>query len=181
MEHFFEVAIRDFHHAGSLFPSSVWCAQAILRYLPSPGSALVEYGGGDGTLTEFLLEALPLEGRLWSVEVNSQFVGDLRGIQDPRLTVLHEDVRTRAAKLRELRPEGVDAVISGIPFSFLPSEDRDMVVQRTFEGLRPGGRFIVYQYSPAMRERMGRVFGNCKLSFEPRNIFPLFIMVATKH
>jgi len=153
----------------------------MIKHLPSPDKTVVEYGGGDGTLTEYLLEALPNESALWCLEVNASFAKDLQKIQDPRLKVFHEDVRKFVTRIRELEPNGVDAVISGIPFSFLAPAERDKVIQKTYEGLRPGGKFIVYQYSPRLRERMARVFGNCKLEFEPRNMFPLFIMVATKN
>ena len=180
-EHFLDVAVRDFRNVGTLFPSSPWGARAVLRHLPSPDKTIVEYGGGDGTLTEYLLDAIANESRLWCVEVNASFANDLRKIQDPRLKVFHEDVRKFAPRMRELEANGVDAVISGIPFSFLAPAERDKVIQKTYDGLRPGGKFIVYQFSPRLRERMAKIFGNCSLDFEPRNFFPLFIMVATKN
>lgn len=180
LEHFLEVSLRDFRHVGGLFPSSYWGAQSVIRQMPPRPQSVVEYGAGDGTLTEYILDAIPQDSRLWGVEVNSRFVKDLQEIQDSRFKSLHENVLDRAEKLKELCPEGMDAVISGIPFSFLVPSERDYIIRQTYLGLKPGGRFIVYQYSPRLRERLAKTFGSCNLTFEPRNMFPLFVMVCIR-
>jgi phospholipid N-methyltransferase len=151
-----------------------------MQLLPDGTRNVVEYGAGNGVLTHALLNSLGADAKLHAVEIVDQYAHELRQIADPRLAVLHENVRDVAARLRTLAPDGVDAIISGIPFSFLPPEARDEIVALTRDGLRPGGRFIVYQNSPAMLGPLQRCFTQVRLRFEPRNIRPYFIMVATR-
>ena len=177
---FFEVALKDFGHVGGIFPSSPWASRSIVKHLPHSPDVVVEYGPGNGTLTEHILEKLPRNARLVGIEVNQDFVSHLKTFADPRLEVLHGDVLERSAVLKDFARGGVDAVVSGIPFTFLSPAEREKVLERTRDGLRAGGRFIVYQNSLRMKDSLRRVFGKVDSYFEPRNIFPYFIMVATR-
>lgn len=177
---FFKVALRDFIHAGTVFPSSHWATKTVSSKLPSRSAAIVEYGGGDGRLTRRLLKALPADGHLVTIELNEHFLSALNLISDPRLKVVAGNVVSLSATLRELANGPVDAIVSGIPFSFLTPLDRRVVTQNTFNALRPGGRFIVYQNSPLMRRPMKGVFGHVSTGFEPRNLPPYFVMVSER-
>lgn len=148
--------------------------------MPEAARVVVEYGAGNGTLTEALLKRLGNPSRLVGIEVNADFVADLKRIRDERLEVVHGDVVEMAGKLRELAPNGVDAVVSGIPFSFLSPEARLEICRATREGLAENGRFIVYQNSLLMRKVLRKTFAKVETHFEPRNVFPYFIMVASR-
>jgi phospholipid N-methyltransferase len=69
--------------------------------------------------------------------------------------------------------------VSGIPFSFIPEAMGETIIRNTREGLNPGGVFVVYQYSRFILPKLKKHFSRVKVSYEPRNIFPYFIMEAT--
>ena len=112
--------------------------------------------------------------------MNADFVASLKELAktDARLYVIDGDVIAQSARLKELVPDGVNAVVSGIPFSFLTPEDRKSVVDNTAAGLSTEGRFVVYQNSPMMKGPLSRRFKKVKTTVEVRNIPPYFIMVA---
>jgi phospholipid N-methyltransferase len=178
---FFKIALGDFLHVAEVFPSSPWACQSVVKHLRSSHKVVVEYGPGNGVVTKQILSRLPKRAKLIAIEVNEHFVPHLQSIEDDRLKVIHGDVLEVSQKLRELAPRGVDAVVSGIPFSFINPSQRANVVRATREALREGGSFILYQNSKKMRPLLNTHFDEVDCYFEPRNIFPYYIMVAKRN
>jgi phospholipid N-methyltransferase len=77
-----------------------------------------------------------------------------------------------------MTPQGADAIISGIPFSLIPADEREAIVSQTRQALRPGGCFIAYQNSRLLVPLIRRHFDSVTTVFEPRNLFPYFIMIG---
>ncbi|MBY0371674.1 methyltransferase domain-containing protein, partial [bacterium] len=143
--------------------------------LPTGSKAVVEYGPGTGAITRYLLPKLGVGARLFAIEVNPDFQRLLESWGDPRLLVMRGRAAENLEPIRNAFPNGVDAVVSGIPFSLMPEESRDSLTSQTSSILRPGGRFILYQSSRLMVPIFKKYFVQVKVSFEPRNIFPYFI------
>ncbi len=74
--------------------------------------------------------------------------------------------------LRERGLAGADCVISGIPFSTIPEPQREEILRSTHAALRPGGAFLVYQFSPRVLADLRRIFSRVTQSFEPLNVLP---------
>lgn len=181
VQEFFRTAIRDFSHIGALFPSSAFACRAVTSQVPQGSKCIVEYGPGNGVITRELVARLNHQGKVIGVEINEAFARQLQQeMNEPRVEVVHGDIREVSERLRTWAPQGVDAVVSGIPFSFLTKEARMRLIQNTYHGLRPGGVFVVYQHSPKMLEELSREFGRVERHFEVRNLPPYFIMVARK-
>lgn len=140
----------------------------------------MEYGGGTGAVTVELLKKLPQDGKLIVVELQDEFVKVLREIEDPRLTVLHDNVEVCSSKLREFYKDGPDAVVCGIPFLFFSEASRKTIIQNTKEGMNEHGRFIVYQHSLQLLSQLKSTFNIVKLDLELRNFPPYIVMTAFK-
>ena len=63
-------------------------------------------------------------------------------------------------------------VISGIPFSTIPAPVRERILQKTCEALKPGGSFLVYQFSSRVLEDLQRIFRYVHRTFQPLNVLP---------
>ena len=176
---FIKTAVRDYR-VGALSASSQYTIEKIMRELNSEHEYIIEYGAGDGVVTKEILKRLPVHGKLVAVEFNKEFFPDLKSIDDERVSILSDDVRIVAKNLRGLGLPKIDAVISGIPFSFLSPKERREIVKNTYQALASGGIFIVYQYSPFMLPILKKYFSRVELRFEPLNIPPYFIMRAEK-
>lgn len=176
---FLEVALGDFLHVGAILPSSSFASRAIASQLPEHPSRTVEYGPGNGSVTRELLRHVPEGGKLTGIEVNERFYHELEKIGDHRLELVHGDVVEVTAKLAAQHPGTFAAAVSGIPFSFISTAQAEHLLESTRKLLRPGGRFVVYQNSPRVLPLLKAHFASVKLTFEPRNIFPYFIMVAS--
>jgi len=178
IKHFVGVALKDFSRVGGIFPSSRWTAKAVARQLRPEMRWVVEYGPGNGAVTRFLLKALLPSSHLIGIELNPEFIRSLQTVDDSRFQVVSGNVIEMSRRLQELVPEGVDAVVSGIPFSFLSPEVRETIVKNTRRALRPQGKFILYQNSPLMKALLSRYFTRVTTFLEPRNIPPYFILVG---
>ncbi|HSD12088.1 MAG TPA: methyltransferase domain-containing protein [Patescibacteria group bacterium] len=175
---FLKVAARDFR-VGAVMPSSRWAVTKILDRVPDKLTAVLEYGPGDGVLTKRLLDRLDSTGRMLAIEANPTFAAGLAKIADQRFALVHGDATVAAGYAREHGLSSFDLVISGIPFSMLSDKTRKDVVDMTWNLLRPGGVFLVYQTSPLMVPYLKRRF-SVKTSFEVRNVPPYFVMQAVK-
>jgi phospholipid N-methyltransferase len=176
---FLRTAFRDYK-VGALTPSSKYAVRKVVQAVKPEYAHIVEYGAGDGVITRGVLARMPAEGRLAAIELNNQFLPELSAIHDPRLEVVHADVLSCSQNLRGLGLPKIDAVISGVPFSFFTTEIREELVRNTARAIEHGGAFIVYQYSPLIIGLLKKYFLRVHVSYEPRNFPPYFVMVAEK-
>ncbi len=176
---FLKTALKDYRVAA-LTPSSHYVVTGIMRMLPPDARCVVEYGAGDGVITRAILAALGREGKVIAVELNKAFAAALSRIDDPRLTVINEDVAAVSQRLNKLGALPIDAVISGIPFSYLNRTVREEIVASTHKAITRGGRFIVDQHSLFLVPLLKRYFSSVQWRFEPRNFPPHFTMMAEK-
>jgi phospholipid N-methyltransferase len=176
---FLKTALRDYK-VGAFLPSSRYSLHRVLEELGHECAYVVEYGPGDGVSTRAVLEQVLPAGRMIAIESNPDFLPELKSIHDPRLNIVLGDVCVLSEDLNGLGLLRIDAVVSSIPFSFFPSRVCAAIVRNTFDALAPGGKFIVYQYSPLMVRYLKQYFPSVRIRFEPRNIPPCFIMVGEK-
>lgn len=159
---------------GSLIPSSRYLVEHLLGAIDwERADHVVEYGPGVGTITRELLSRMRPDARLIALELNGDFVGYLRReLRDPRLEVLHASAADIGAIMAERSWDGIDYAISGIPFSTMPADIRDEVLQTTRHCLRPDGEFLVFQFSSKVYPYLRQTFDRVHKGFVLRNILP---------
>ncbi|HEX2094243.1 MAG TPA: methyltransferase domain-containing protein [Longimicrobiaceae bacterium] len=166
---------------GSVIPSSRFLIRHLMREISwKRARVIVEYGPGVGTITRHLLRRMRPDARLLVFETNADFVEFLRAhFPDPRLHVVHGSAAEVGTMLARMGVQHADYVISGIPFSTMPDEVRQQVLQATRDALRPDGAFLVYQFSRAVYPHLERVFRSVRQDFEPLNILPAHLFFCT--
>jgi phospholipid N-methyltransferase len=159
---------------GSIIPSSRFLVRDLMRQVDwKRARVVVEYGPGVGNITAEVLKHMHRDARLVVFETNDDFVEFLRlAIPDPRLTVVHGSAADVARVLEEHGLGQADYVISGIPFSTMPEQVGTEIVRATRRSLRPGGRFLVYQFSREVSRFLKPEFRDIREAFEPLNILP---------
>lgn len=177
---FVAAARGDFRRVAAFLPSSPVSSRAIAARLPAGARRVVELGPGTGAVTVEILKRMPIDGQLLAVEAQSSFSPILERLKDPRLKLHIGDVRDVLPKLKENGESEVDAVVSGIPFSFMSPQVREALLVTVRGLIRHGGHFVVYQNSPQLIPGLRRHFGDVRWRFEPRNLPPYFVMVARR-
>jgi phospholipid N-methyltransferase len=167
---------------GSVIPSSKVLIDKMLAPVDWANCKLfVEYGPGVGTFTQHVLDRLAPDATLLTIDTNPDFTDYLNGkFTDSRL----QAVTGSAANVRKIMAdrgfEAADYILSGLPFSTLPSGVGPRIAEQTEAALRPGGAFLVYQFSPKVRDFIAPHFERIDKGFEWINIPPATLFWAWK-
>ena len=159
---------------GSVIPSSKALIDRMLKPVDWANCKLfVEYGPGVGTFTQHILDRLAPDAILLTIDTNPDFTAYLNGkIRDSRLRA----VTASAADVREIMAsfgfEEADYVLSGLPFSTLPAGVGPAIASETAAALRPGGAFLVYQFSPKVLDFLKPHYDRIDRAMEWINVPP---------
>ncbi|HVR91918.1 MAG TPA: methyltransferase domain-containing protein [Novosphingobium sp.] len=171
---FFEGFIEHPVMVGSIIPSSRYTIDKMLAPVKWAECRLfVEYGPGVGTFCRPVLDRLRRDGQLIVIDTNPLFIDYLRAtITDSRFVA----VLGSAADVEEIvlahGHDHADYVLSGLPFSTLPDGVGPAIAAATYRVLRPGGAFLVYQFSAKARDFMARHFTRIDSGFALWNVLP---------
>lgn len=159
---------------GSIIPSSRFTIEKMLAPVNWPECKLfVEYGPGVGTFCRPVLERLPRDGTLIVIDTNPLYIDYLKAtIADSRFIPVLGSAADVEAIIRAHGHDHADYVLSGLPFSTLPDGVGPAIAAATHRVLRPGGAFLVYQYSAKARDFMARHFTRIDRGLELLNIPP---------
>lgn len=179
---FFRQFVKHPGMIGSVIPSSQTLVDTMLDQVDWKRTRLfVEYGPGVGTFTRPILDRMHPDAILLAIDLNLDFVAFLEAqIDDPRLRVVHGSAADVRRFIREAGHHQADYVLSGIPFSTLPDGVGAAICAETRAALRPGGEFLIYQYSRYVRRLLEPLFGAVSDRLEWRNIPPCRMIRAVK-
>ena len=180
---FFKGFVKHPVMVGAIVPSSQRTINRMLSKTDWDQCRLfVEYGPGVGTFCRPVLERLRRDGRLIVIDTNPDFIAYLsKTIGDSRFTAVHGSADEVEEIVRAHGFEHADYVLSGLPFSTLPEGVGPEIMAATHRVLRPGGAFLVYQYTTRARELMSKYFRHIDKGYEPVNVPPCVLSVSYTH
>ncbi len=178
---FFQAFMKSPRVVASVVPSSAFLKRRIVEAAGLPRArVVVELGAGTGGTTISLLEAMAEDSRLIAIERTADFVPGLEAIDDERFEVVHGCASSIGEQLASRGYAGADAVVSGIPFSTMPAELCQKIVEAIHDSLTPGGRFVAYQFSDAVDRYMRPVMGEPTIRHELLNVPPMRVFTWEK-
>ena len=179
---FFRGFLEHPRMVGSIIPSSRFTVRRMLEPVDWRNCKLfVEYGPGIGTFCRPVLERLRGDATLIVIDTNPLYVEHLsRTIRDKRFHAVLGSAEDVERIVREHGFEQADYVLSGLPFSTLPAGVAPAIAAATHRVLRPGGAFLVYQFTAACRDYMAPHFARIDAGFEWLNILPCKLFWAWK-
>jgi len=160
---FLKQFLRDPKSVGSVIPTSRAAIRGLLHPIDwTQVRCVVEYGPGTGVFTRELLARLGKDAVLIAIDTSPVFIAHLRrAIHDKRLICAHGSATDVEAILARLGFAQAGNDIIGLPFSTLPHGVADAIMDATARAVRPGGAFLIYQYSrfvlPMLRQRFEQV------------------------
>ena len=166
---------------AAVTPSSKYLVERTVKAMNlQQAKVVVEYGAAQGVMTRKILEKMRPDARLLAIEFNAPLFEELKKLSDPRLTLVHGDVREIDKILKSHGFEGADVIVSGVPFAFFSGRGRHELLTKTSELLFPGGRFVAYQVTTHLIPMLKDYFSDVDTQFEVRNIPPHFVFTALK-
>ncbi|MDB5694853.1 MAG: methyltransferase [Sphingomonas bacterium] len=179
---FFQGFLKHPVMVGSVIPSSDRLIDRMLAPVDWENAKLfVEYGPGVGTFCRPILDRLAPDAKLIAIDTNADFVRYLRHtITDPRFAAVSGSAADVEQIVRDHGHDAADYVLSGLPFSTLPEGVGPAIVAATHQVLRPGGAFLVYQFSPKIRQYVAVHFDRIDHGMEWWNVPPAQLYWAHK-
>ena len=171
---FFQEFLKHPVMVGSIVPSSDRLIRRMLGPVDWAGTKLfVEYGPGVGTFCRPILEQMAADAQLIVIDTNPDFVRYLRHtITDPRFVAVHGSAADVERIVRDHGHDHADYVLSGLPFSTLPPGVGPAIAAATQRVIRPGGAFLVYQFSPRVKDFLAPYFTDIDHDMEWWNVPP---------
>jgi phospholipid N-methyltransferase len=181
--------LRSPRAVGTIAPSSRALAREMVRSLDLGGPVrVVELGPGTGAFTGHILSRLGPAARYLAVEIDEAFAAGIRR-RWPRVDCACDSAERLPELVAERGLDGIDHVISGLPFASLPNAVTRRILDGVGRVLCPGGTFTTFQYCHGyalplaaafrreMRDRMGSD-GTSHLVM--RNLPPAFVLRWTR-
>ncbi len=175
--------LREPARVGSVIPSSHRLEQRLVRNARlHEARTVVELGPGTGGTTRAFLRALAPNARLLAIELDPGFHARLADtVHDSRFSLQLGSAEQIESFLQARRLPRPDAVISGIPFSTMPTEVSERIAQAIGRVLVPGGRFVAYQVRAHVAGFLTPHLGAPDKQWELVNVPPVRVFTWVKH
>ncbi len=179
---FFKGFLKHPVMVGSIIPSSETLIKHMLKRVDwQQTKVFVEYGPGVGTFSQQILHNIPADGTYIAIDTNPDFIEYLaETIQDSRFRPVLGSAADVEQIVKDSGFDHADYVLSGLPFSTLPSGVGPAIAAATGRIIRPGGAFLVYQFRAKARDFIAPHFKRIDREMEFWNIPPCFLFWAWK-
>jgi len=131
---------------GSLIPSSSYLAEKMIHGADLQAADVVlECGPGTGAFTGYILQRMKPHAKFAAIEINPQFAAAFKAAH-PGVSLFEDSVENLCDICEAMGVEGVDCVISGLPWAFFPKSMQISILDQLMLVLNPGGRFVTFEY-----------------------------------
>lgn len=179
---FFKRFLQRPLQVASIIPSSKALVERVASKMDfSEPRVIAEYGPGEGVHTREIARRMSADSTLILFELDPDLSRDLERQfgDDPRVHVINGDCARLPDELERLGIDRCDYIVSGIPFSILEINKKRALLRKTYEALRPGGAFIIYQVTNELRQH-ATMFQEATSEYFLQNVPPMFITVFEK-
>lgn len=174
---FFKEFLKERRVVGAISPSSKFLAKKMISSINfEKARILVEFGPGTGIFTKEILKKMHPDAKLLVFETQTSFCEQIkREIQDQRMILINDSAEKIGEFLKIHGFESTEHIISSLPFTVIPSQIKNSILNQSVKYLSPSGTFLQFQYSLNAHKMLKSRFKTVKLDFTPMNIPPAFI------
>lgn len=179
---FLKTFFEERKQVGAVAPSSRFLVKKMCDKIDFKNATnIIELGPGTGVFTTELLKRANKDCKIFVFELNDEFHSLLKiKIQDPRIILLNKSAEDIDTVMKEYGVKEVDAILSSLPLTVIPDKIKKRIIIKSYDVLKPGGKYVQYQYSLNAKKLIKMKFSNLKMAFSTINIPPAFIYVGTK-
>lgn len=162
---------------GALTFSSKALVNKMLSYTDiQKAELIIELGGGDGSITQGIIDRMSPTAKLLVFEINRSFC-DAMEKQFPldNVTIICDSAENIDHYLKGRK---ADYVLSSLPFSLITKEATDQILLQSKNALNEKGKFIQICYSYLLKKLFSKYFSHIEAKFTMRNLPPAFVMVC---
>jgi phospholipid N-methyltransferase len=164
---------------GSIMPSSRFLVSRMMTYVDWDNTdSIIELGAGTGVITA----AIDAQRTVGSTFISFERDDDMRNDLKARFPDIHahHDAFLLHEVLAKHNLNGVDCIISGLPFANFNDAQRSILFADIHAALRPGGVFIAFQYTRLLQPYFLSVYGRYQCKRVLINVPPALVYFCTK-
>lgn len=183
MNSFIKEALLTIKTSGTVMPSSKYLIKYCLKHINfSEAKTIVEFGSGNGCITQSLLEKANENAKIFSFEINPNFHNYcLELFKTNNKIIMINDSATKFYNiLNDHSINQIDYIVSSLPLALLKEKEVEDLLKKAYLYLKKGGVFIQYQYTPSAYNQLVKVFDRVQVDFTFRNFPPAFIYKCQK-
>ena len=137
---------------------------------------VIELGGGDGSITQGIVDRLSPTAELLVFEINPSFCAAMKKqFSQANVKIINDSAENIATYIGERK---VDYVLSSLPFTLIPKEATDQIMKQSSQCLKPKGKFIQICYSYLLKKLFLKYFSKVEAKFTIKNLPPAFVMIC---
>ncbi|WP_315122209.1 rRNA adenine N-6-methyltransferase family protein [uncultured Clostridium sp.] len=179
MFEFIKEFVKNPKFIGAVAPSSKHLAEKMIEDIDFERcNCIIEYGPGTGVFTEKLIARKKEDTLLIVFENNKEFYEDLLNIYRYKnnVKIINDGAENAKKYLEYYNVKQVDYIVSGIPFTVLPVNISNRILETTKEILDNNGEFITFQYSLIKINFFRDYFNNIKNKKVMLNLPPAYVL-----
>lgn len=166
---------------GTVVRSGAAMCRKMVQYIDYDKDLLiVELGAGDGVITQYILDKMSPEGRLFVFEINTELCEIISKIKDNRMILINDGAQNMEKYFLQYNIKHVDTIISAIPFLVLPDDLTKEILNISKKVLKKGGHFIQMHYIKSISKMYQSIFNNVRISYVGLNIPPGYVFMCEK-
>lgn len=168
---------KNISTTGAVTFSSKPLVKKMLSYANFSGSKLiVELGGGDGSITQGIIERMDPDATLLVFEISESFCNSMSNMFPQENVHIICDSAENMDKY--LDGNKADLIFSSLPLTLIPKDVRSNIYLKCKEWVDPNGQFIQICYSYLLKYQFAKHFTDIQSYFVIRNFPPTFILVC---
>lgn len=163
---------------GAIAPSGKRLAKKMIAPINfKKAEVIVEYGPGTGVFTREIIKNRRKETTVILIEQNKDFVNILKELfaNEENVHIINGSAEEAHVYIQKLGYETVDYVVSGLPFTSLPVDVSNQILQVTKNIIGKEGRFITFQYTLVKRGYFEKFFKIHGVYREWLNLPPAYV------
>lgn len=180
---FIKEFLNNPRNIGAITFSSKYLAKSIANHIDfKKCNCIVECGAGTGVFTAELIKRKRKETSLVVIELNTTLYRILKNKfgNIENVYILNDDAQNLKSILKDLNIEKVDHVVSGLPFTSLPKEIGQTILNEVKKCLSNKGFFTTFQYSLVKKNFFENCFKIDSIVKENKNFPPAYILNLKK-
>lgn len=164
---------------GAIAPSGKHLADKMIKSINfAKAKCIVEYGPGTGVFTEKLLARAQDNTLIILIEKNIEFYNKLIELYGHKsnVIIINDTVDKIDSIIEQYHIKKIDYIVSGIPFTVLPKEETDSILNKTKNIISHGGEFITFQYSLIKKGVFSNIFPHIDIDKTLVNLPPAYVL-----
>ncbi|MDX5479353.1 MAG: ribose ABC transporter permease [Cyclobacteriaceae bacterium] len=167
----------NIHKTGAVTFSSPALVKKMVSYADLKGAkTIVEFGGGDGSITSGIYANMDPDAELFVFEINKSFCENLsKDFPYSNVKIICDSAENLDHYLQDKK---ASYIFSSLPLTLIHRTSREKIYQRSSSSLDEKGKFIQICYSYFLKFHFRRYFKQVRTIFTLKNFPPIFIMIC---